>query len=82
MSHKTTLNQMSKRQILENLLNEQNQGNITLSRLVTAVAVVNRITPEALADIYLDNDKIQAFINAFNTACKIKQKPEDPLTNL
>lgn len=63
---------MSKRQILESLMYEQNQSNATLSRLITAVARTAKLNPDELAEIFIDDKGNQAFIDTFNAAVKAK----------
>ncbi|QQS22773.1 hypothetical protein IPM19_04050 [bacterium] len=69
---KSQLNNLSKRQILESLMYEQNQSNATLSRLVTAVARTAGIDPEKLAENFIDDKANQEFIDKFNTSVKSK----------
>lgn len=69
---KSQLNNLSKRQILESLMYEQNQSNATLSRLVTAVARTAGIDPEKLAEHFIDDKGNQEFIDKFNTSVKSK----------
>ncbi len=69
---KNQLNNLSKRQILESLMYEQNQSNATLSRLVTAVARTAGLDPEKLAEHFIDDKANQEFIDKFNLAVKSK----------
>ncbi len=69
---KSQLNNLSKRQILESLMYEQNQSNATLSRLITAVARTAGIDPEKLAENFIDDKANQEFVDAFNTGVKAK----------
>jgi hypothetical protein len=69
---KSELNNMSKRQILESLMYEQNQSNATLSRLITAVARTAELDPGKLAEIFIDDKGNQEFIDTFNMAVKAK----------
>lgn len=66
------LNQLSKRQILESLMQEQNQSNVTLSRLITAVARTAGIDPVKLADLFVDDQGNQEYVEKFNTAVREK----------
>ncbi len=67
---KNQLNNLSKRQILESLMYEQNQSNATLSRLVTAVARTAGLDPEKLAEHFIDDKGNQEFIDKFNLSVK------------
>ncbi len=69
---KSQINQLSKRQILESLYQEQNQSNVTLSRLITAVARSIDIDPVRLAEMFTDDKGNQAFVEKFNEAVKEK----------
>jgi len=86
---KSQLNNMSKRQILESLMYEQNQSNATLSRLITAVARTANLDPLQLAANFIDDKGNQEFIDTFNMQVKAKhaeahaaetqaQEPETP----
>jgi hypothetical protein len=67
---KSQLNNLSKRQILESLMYEQNQSNATLSRLITAVARTIGAEPEKLAQMFVDDQGNQEFVEKFNTYVK------------
>lgn len=69
---KSQLNNLSKRQILESLMYEQNQSNATLSRLITAVARTAGVDPEKLAEHFIDDKANQEYIDKFNTAVRAK----------
>jgi hypothetical protein len=69
---KSQLNNLSKRQILESLMYEQNQSNATLSRLITAVARTAGLDPEKLAEHFIDDKANQEFVDKFNTGVKSK----------
>ena len=69
---KSQLNNLSKRQILESLMYEQNQINATLSRLITAVARTAGLDPEKLAEHFIDDKANQEFVDKFNTGVKSK----------
>ncbi len=69
---KSQLNNLSKRQILESLMYEQNQSNATLSRLITAVARTAGLNPETLAENFIDDKANQEFIEKFNAGVKAK----------
>lgn len=69
---KSQLNNLSKRQILESLMYEQNQSNATLSRLITAVARTAGLNPEKLAEHFIDDKANQEFIDKFNSSVKAK----------
>jgi hypothetical protein len=69
---KSQLNNLSKRQILESLMYEQNQSNATLSRLITAVARTAGLDPEKLAANFIDDKANQEFVDQFNTGVKAK----------
>lgn len=67
---KSQLNQLSKRQILESLMQEQTQSNATLSRLITAVARTARLDPKKLSEMFVDDKGNQEFIDQFNQAVR------------
>lgn len=69
---KSQLNQLSKRQILESLMAEQHQINVTLSRLITAVARTAGIDPVKLAELFVDDKGNQEYVEKFNQAVKEK----------
>ena len=69
---KSQINNLSKRQILESIMYEQNQSNVTLSRLITAVARTANLDPEKLAELFIDDKGNQEFVDKFNTAVKAK----------
>lgn len=69
---KSQLNNLSKRQILESLMYEQNQSNATLSRLITAVARAAELDPLKLAEIFIDDKGNQEYIDTFNMQVKAK----------
>ncbi len=69
---KSQINQLSKRQILESLYQEQNQSNVTLSRLITSVARTAGLDPEKLAELFIDDKGNQEFVDKFNTAVRAK----------
>lgn len=69
---KSQLNNMSKRQILESIMYEQNQSSVTLSRLITAVARTAGLSPEKLAEMFIDDKGNQEFVEQFNNAVKAK----------
>lgn len=69
---KSQINSMSKRQILESLYQEQNQSNVTLSRLIIAVARAADLDPQKLADLFVDDKGNQDYVEKFNVAVKEK----------
>ena len=69
---KSQINQLSKRQILESLYQEQNQSNVTLSRLITSVARTAGIDPIKLAELFIDDKGNQEFVDKFNAAVREK----------
>ncbi len=69
---KSQINNLSKRQILESLMYEQNQSNATLSRLITAVARTAGIDPEKLAEMFIDDKANQEYVEKFNIGVKAK----------
>lgn len=75
---KSQINQLSKRQILESLMYEQNQSNATLSRLITAVARTAGIDPEKLAENFIDDKTNQEWVEKFNLAVKAKHAQNHP----
>ncbi|HAG27403.1 TPA: hypothetical protein DCG61_01305 [Patescibacteria group bacterium] len=86
---KSQLNNLSKRQILESLMYEQNQSNATLSRLITAVARTAGIDPDKLAENFIDDKANQEYVAKFNAGVKAKHagnhaaapvEPDQPTT--
>lgn len=69
---KSQLNNMSKKEILQSLMYEQNQSNATLSRLITAVARTANLDPLKLAELFIDDKGNQEFIDTFNLQVKAK----------
>ncbi len=69
---KSQLNNLSKRQILESLMYEQNQSNATLSRLITAVARTAGIDSDKLAENFIDDKANQEYVAKFNAGVKTK----------
>lgn len=69
---KSQINNLSKRQILESLMYEQNQSNATLSRLITAVARTAGVDAEKLAEMFIDDKANQEYVETFNLAVKDK----------
>ncbi len=78
MSKSTEINKLSKRQILESLMYEQNQSNATLSRLITAVARTAGVDPEKLAEIFIDDKANQEWVEKFNQGVKAKHVANHP----
>jgi hypothetical protein len=86
---KSQLNNLSKRQILESLMYEQNQSNATLSRLITAVARTAGVDAEKLAEMFVDDQGNQEYVEKFNVGVKAKHiakqaetAPETPAQTL
>lgn len=75
---KSQLNNLSKRQILESLMYEQNQSNATLSRLITAVARTAGIDPEKLAETFIQDKENQEYVEKFNLGVKAKHASNHP----
>ena len=75
---KSQINNLSKRQILESLMYEQNQINATLSRLITAVARTAGIDPEKLAEMFIDDKANQEYVEKFNVGVKAKHAAKNP----
>ena len=69
---KSQINNLSKRQILESLMYEQNQSNATLSRLITAVARTAGLDADKLAEMFIDDKANQEFVEKFNLGVKEK----------
>lgn len=69
---KSQLNNMSKKEILQSLMYEQNQSNATLSRLITAVARTAGVDPEKLAEMFTQDKENQEFVEKFNQGVKAK----------
>lgn len=67
---KSQINNLSKRQILESLMYEQNQSNATLSRLITAAARTAGVDPEKLAEMFTEDKENQDYVEKFNAAVK------------
>lgn len=78
MSKSNEINKLSKRQILESLMYEQNQSNATLSRLITAVARTAGLEPEKLAEMFIDDKVNQEWVEKFNLAVKAKHAQNHP----
>lgn len=87
---KSQLNNLSKRQILESLMYEQNQSNVTLSRLITAVARTSGLDPEKLAEHFIDDKANQEYVEKFNASVRAQHAekhdhgepaPQAPETN-
>ncbi len=87
---KSQLNNLSKRQILESLMYEQNQSNVTLSRLITAVARTSGLDPEKLAEHFIDDKANQEYVEKFNANVRAQHadkhahgepSPKVPATN-
>ena len=51
---------------------EQNQSNATLSRLITAVARTAGLSPEKLAEMFIDDKGNQEYVDQFNAMVKSK----------
>ena len=75
---KSQINNLSKRQILESLMYEQNQSNATLSRLITAVARTAGVNPEKLAEMFIDDKANQEYVGKFNLGVKAKHASNHP----
>lgn len=75
---KSQINNLSKRQILESLMYEQNQSNATLSRLITAVARTAGVDPEKLAEMFIDDKANQEYVEKFNAGVKAKHATNHP----
>lgn len=63
---KSQLNRLSKRQIFENLYERQMQDSAVNGRLITAIAKILNITPEAMAAAYVDDEFNAKFAQEFN----------------
>ncbi len=68
----TNLKNYSKRQILEALVHEQNQGAATLSRLITAVARTAGLNPVELAKNFIDEEGGRNFVEQFNESSRLQ----------
>ncbi len=75
---KSQLNSMSKKEILQSIMYEQNQSNATLSRLITAVARTAGVDPQKLAEMFVDDKGNQEFIETFNLGVKAKHASNHP----
>ncbi len=75
---KSQINNLSKRQILESLMYEQNQSNATLSRLITAVARTAGVDAEKLAEMFIDDKANQEYVEKFNAGVKAKHAANHP----
>lgn len=62
----TEFNKLSKRQILESLYYEQSQSTATLSRFFTAIARLQGINPDDLAQAFSEDEQNQEFVKKFN----------------
>ncbi len=67
---KSQLNNMSKKEILQSLMYEQNQSNATLSRLITAVARTANVDAKKLAEMFTQDKENQEYVEQFNVAVK------------
>ena len=67
---KSQLNNMSKKEILQSLMYEQNQSNATLSRLITAVARTAGVDATKLAEMFTQDKENQDYVEQFNVAVK------------
>ncbi len=67
---KSQLNNMSKKEILQSLMYEQNQSNATLSRLITAVARTAGVDATKLAEMFTQDKENQDYVESFNVAVK------------
>ena len=67
---KSQLNNMSKKEILQSLMYEQNQSNATLSRLITAVARTAGVEAKKLAEMFTQDKENQSYVEEFNVAVK------------
>ncbi len=61
---------MSKKEILQSLMYEQNQSNATLSRLITAVARTAGVDANKLAEMFTQDKENQDYVEQFNVAVK------------
>jgi hypothetical protein len=78
---KSQINNLSKRQILESLMYEQNQSNATLSRLITAVARTAGVDADKLAEMFIDDKANQDYVEKFNLAVKSKHAEKTAAAN-
>lgn len=67
---KSQLNNMSKKEILQSLMYEQNQSSATLSRLITAVARTAGVDAKKLAEHFTQDKENQEFVEVFNNTVK------------
>lgn len=67
---KSQLNNMSKKEILQSLMYEQNQSNATLSRLITAVARTAGVDANKLAEMFTQDKENQEYVEKFNVGVK------------
>ena len=67
---KSQLNNMSKKEILQSLMYEQNQSNATLSRLITAVARTANVDAKKLAEMFTQDKENREYVEQFNVAVK------------
>jgi hypothetical protein len=67
---KSQLNNMSKKEILQSLMYEQNQSNATLSRLITAAARAANVDPVKLAEMFTQDIENQEYVEKFNVSVK------------
>lgn len=68
MSKSSQLNQMSKKQILDSLLYQQQQGTATVNRLLIALAQAAKISPEEMAKFFVEASSGQEFADKLNKA--------------
>lgn len=68
MGKNSQLNQMSKKDILNSLLMQQNQSSATMNRLIVALAQAAKISPEEFAKFFVDSKAGQEYADKLNSA--------------
>jgi hypothetical protein len=68
MSSKSQLNKMSKREILNSIMQQQYQDSATTHRLLISLARASGIKPEDLARHFVGQDANRDFASQLNTA--------------
>ncbi|HYF05776.1 MAG TPA: hypothetical protein VEA59_06425 [Patescibacteria group bacterium] len=68
MSQRSQINQMSKREILQNLAHQQNQDVANINRLIIALALTLNADPKKLAECFVSLEGNQEYANKFNAA--------------
>lgn len=68
MSSKSQLNKMSKKEILQSLVYQQQQDVSTINRMLVALARVLQVKPEDLAKNFVDQEGNRKFADELNSS--------------